>query len=239
MTKAMQDDDIVRLIAQSPWFEDLPADAHRHLAESARVRSYQKRSYLYTTGETGTDVYCILEGRIRLLLTSALGQEYAVRDLEPGAWLGEQFLDGDHPTALNARVVKDTVVLAIPRSIVLDTGNSHPSIYRKLFETTLGRSRGLFILLQGMAFYPLRSRLAGWLINLVEQHGKKAEGGTCVDIRLSQKDLAQLSLGSRQRVNKILGEWRQAGVIEIRSNRYLVRDMAALQREMELTDSRD
>ncbi len=239
MTKAMQGDDIVRVIAQSPWFEDLPGDAHRHLAEFARVRSYQKRSCLYTTGEMGSDVYCILEGRIRLLLTSALGQEYAVRDLEPDAWLGEQFLVGDHPTALNARAVKDTVVLAIPRSIVLEIGNGHPSIYRKLFETTLGRSRGLFILLQGMAFYPLRSRLAGWLINLVEQHGKKAEGGTCVDIRLSQKDLAQLSLGSRQRVNKILGEWRQAGVIEIRANRYLVRDMAALQREMELKDSRD
>ncbi|MDH3434968.1 MAG: hypothetical protein OEM60_13975, partial [Gammaproteobacteria bacterium] len=75
MNADARDYDIVGIISRSPWFEGLPANAHERLAEAARIRSYRKNSYLYTVGESVSDVYCILSGRIRLLLSSALGQE--------------------------------------------------------------------------------------------------------------------------------------------------------------------
>ena len=53
---------------------------------------------------------------------------------------------------------------------------------------------------------------------------------------LSQNDLAQLSLGSRQRINKILSEWRERGIVELEGSRYLIRDMSALVQETELHD---
>ena len=52
----------VGVISRSPWFDGLPDTAHERLAEAARIRSYRKNSYLYTTGETSSDVYCILSG---------------------------------------------------------------------------------------------------------------------------------------------------------------------------------
>jgi CRP-like cAMP-binding protein len=90
-----------------------------------------------------------------------------------------------------------------------------------------------------MAFYPLRSRLAGWFLELIQKHGQESDDGVYLDVHLSQNDFAQLSLGSRQRINKILSEWREQGIIELESNRYLIRDMAALQAEMVLKDHDD
>ena len=49
-------------------------------------------------------------------------------------------------------------------------------------------------------------------------------------------DLAQLSLGSRQRINKILSEWREQGIIELEGHRYIVRDKDALVAETRLKD---
>lgn len=228
--------DIAGAIARSPWFAGLPGDALDHLTSSARVRSYPKGSFLYTTGEESGDVYCILSGRVRMLLSSTIGQEYAIRDLVPESWLGEQFLSGDNPTSLDAQIYDTTTVLVIPRAIVLDVAEQHPQIFRQLFEHTMARSRGVFVLLQGMAFYPLKARLAGWIMELVEKHGQQTDEGVFLDFTLSQNDLAQLSLGSRQRVNKILSEWRERDIIELQSAGYLVRDRTALMAEMEIRD---
>ena len=51
---------------------------------------------------------------------------------------------------------------------------------------------------------------------------------------MSQNDLAQLTLGSRQRVNKILGEWREKGIVVVEDNNYLIKDLAALEAETRL-----
>jgi CRP/FNR family cyclic AMP-dependent transcriptional regulator len=233
------DYDIAGIISESPWFQGLPDDALARLAEAARVRSFRKNSYLYTSGEIGSEIYCILSGRVRLLLTSAIGQEYAITDSEAGSWLGGEFLSGDNPARLDVQINETAAVLTLPRTLVLEIADQHPQVFKQLFSDYMVRLSGVMTLLQGMAFYPLRARLAGWLIELLEQHGQKEEAGIYLDTRLSQNDLAQLSLGSRQRINKILGEWRERGIIELEGGQYLVRDMSALVNERELHDLED
>ncbi len=237
MSKDEQEHDIADVLARAPWFKALPPEALHQLCEAARIRAYSKNSFLYCTGEVHADIFCVLSGRIRLLLTSAIGQEYAVNDIERESWIGEQFLVGKAPTALDAQVAEDSTVLVIPRVVVLRVAEQYPQMYRMLFESTMERSRGVFLLLQGMAFYPLRARLAGWLLKLVREHGQQAQEGVYLDVNLSQHDLAQLSLGSRQRINKILREWRERDIVTLDENRYLIRDIAALASETELKDN--
>ena len=231
--------DSVGIISRSPWFEGLPERAHLLLAEAARIHHYRKSAYLYTTGEASKDVYCILSGRVRLLLSSTIGQEFAIRDLEPEAWLGEQFMAHDFPTAIDARVLESATVFVIPRAVVLAIGDEHPMMYKNIFKHHMRRSRGVWRLLTGMAFYPLRSRLAGRLLALIEERGQQGAEGVLVDINMSQTDFAQLSLGSRQRINKILSEWRESGIIEVQANHYVIRDLDALRAELELKDDDD
>jgi CRP-like cAMP-binding protein len=232
--------DIVEIISGSSWFSDLPVECVARLAEAARVRSYRKSSYLYTNGEIGTDIFCILAGRIRLMLTSAIGQEYAITDYEPQTWLGAEFLSGtNNPARLDAQIIESATVLTIPRAVVLEVAEHFPQIFKSLFTDYMMRLSGTIYLLQGMAFYPLRSRLAGWLLELIDKHGQKEDEGVYLDVQLSQNDLAQLSLGSRQRINKILSQWRERGIIELKSNHYLIRDIDALIKETELQDHDD
>lgn len=236
MPAEQQDHDVVAVIARSPWFAGLPDAAHQQLADAGRIRACKKGSHLFSAGEISTSVYCVLTGRVRLLITSALGQEFAITDLHPEAWLGEQFIATDFRTALNALVSEDAEILAVPCNVLVEVGESHPKLYQNLFVETMHRSRGIYRLVSGMAFYPLKSRLAGWLLQLVNEHGQESDAGVTLDVNLSQNDLAQLSLGSRQRVNKILSEWREQGIIELQSNRYLIRDKDALIAETKLKD---
>ena len=168
------------------------------------------------------------------MITSPLGQEFALTDLGPDSWLDDPLIATDSPKLVDAQVHHPATVLTIPKSVDINIGEKYPELYKNLYHELLSRTRGLYVLLTGMAFYPLKARLAGWLLNLAKQYGVQSIQGTYIDIHLSQKDLAQLSRGSRQRVNKILSEWRERKIIEIQNNRYVILDLPILTSEMEL-----
>ena len=58
------------------------------------------------------------------------------------------------------------------------------------------------------------------------------EDGVLIDIRVSQNDFARLSMGSRQRVNRIFREWEKSGLVEHRDDLLWVRDMDTLEKEV-------
>ena len=69
--------------------------------------------------------------------------------------------------------------------------------------------------------------------------GAQVAAGVLLDVKLSQNDYAQLSLGSRQRINKIFGEWRERGIVTLAGSQLLIRDLPALQAEKELEQDAD
>jgi CRP-like cAMP-binding protein len=160
MAADTRDYDVAGIISRSQWFQDLPDNVHQRLAKAARIRTYRKSSYLYTAGENSTEIYCILSGRVRLLLTSAIGQEYAVTDNEAGTWLGGEFISGDNGSRLDVQINETATVLTLPRNLVLELGEEYPVIYKRLFTDYMTRLAGVMLLLQGMAFYPRIDRTA-------------------------------------------------------------------------------
>ena len=195
--------DIAGIVERCQWFEDIPEEGLEQLASAAQIKSWPVGSCLYSTGESTQSIFCVVAGRVRISITSALGQEFTVVDLEPESWLGEPCLIGDEPRMLTAQVKEAALILFIPRRIVLSMAEKYPVLYRNLFQKGIYDARLLYELMGGMLFYPLRVRLAGRLLALLEEHGQDIEGGVMLETRLSQNDFAQLAMGSRQRVNKI------------------------------------
>jgi hypothetical protein len=74
------------------------------------------------------------------------------------------------------------------------------------------------------------------MLVLIEEHGIETDNGVLIDIKLSQNDFARLSLGSRQRINKIFREWNEMQIVVQQSDQYCVRDIDALTNETTLQD---
>jgi CRP-like cAMP-binding protein len=72
---------------------------------------------------------------------------------------------------------------------------------------------------------PLAQRLARQLQRLVHQFGRATiDGGMCVDLALSQTDLAAIVGGSRQRVNRALRQMHLEGIVRLGEQRLMVPD---------------
>lgn len=232
----MSDPRLREAIANSEWFCDIPDEAIDRLAVAAVVRQMPVNSYIYSQGEKTTELYCILKGRVRVSIAGFKGEEFAIVDREDGEWFGEPCLIGDEPRVIDARVVAASEVLVLPRAIVREIIEEYPIVYRALFTQSFRNMRGLYTLIAGILFAPLRVRVAGRLLQLIEEHGVRTDDGILIDIKVSQNDFARLALGSRQRVNAIFSEWRTRGFLEMRDDHLLITDQSMLEAEMQIEE---
>lgn len=223
-----------QFIENSDWFEDAPAEVIDNLADAATSKQCPASTFLWCLGESNTEVFGVVSGRVRISVASPMGQEFAIVDREEGTWLGEPCLVNDLGRASEARAMTRAEVVAIPRQAVLSAAQTWPLLYRNLFRNSVTNHRGLYEILAGVLFMPLRARVAGRVLLLIQEHGQQVEGGVLIDIKLSQNDFARLAMGSRQRVNRIFREWDKEGLVETRGDLLLIRDVAALEKELEL-----
>ncbi len=227
---------ITAFIARSAWFEGLPSSAIAVLACQSRLRNYKANDTLYLINDKADAVYGVLGGVVRVSVSSSNGQEFILNHLGPDAWLGEAALVGDRHRVQEARIKQDAEILILPAKTVLRLAEEFPLIYKNLFTKQLRRTRAVYDTLAGSLFYPLKARVAGRLLQIVRRHGKPCDQGIVADFRLSQNDFANMTMGSRQRVNKIFRDWEREGVLIKQGSSYIVTDLDALERAIELTE---
>ncbi len=228
--------DIVAAVAKAVWLNGVDDATIEQIAGHARVRRFAVDSYVFSIGDPCEDIYGVLSGRVRIKLTSEAGQEFAIVDVTENSWFGEFAIPGDSQRNLDAQVIEEAEIVVIPAGVIREAAMQNPSIYQQMISKLIGDSRGIYQLLSWLAFYPLRSRLARRLLLLANDHGRETDDGVVIELKMSQSDFALLSLGSRQRVNMILSEWRERGIVDKRSARYVIRDIAALEREVDVDE---
>lgn len=228
--------EIIESIKRGVWFKDLPDEAVARLAERAVVKSYEPHQFLMMLGETPDHVFCIIKGSVRVSLSSSNGQQFTLALLYEDYWFGESAIAGNESRLLEVWAETQTDILLVPGSVIKAVAKDYPVIYENLFHEHISRTQLVYEVLGGMLFYPLKARLAGRLLFLLENHGEPHEDGVVLNMNLNQMDFARMSMGSRQRVNKTFREWVHEGVMEKRRDQYIIKDIDALKRALELED---
>ncbi len=228
---------IVNIIKRGVWFQGLPPEAIDKLAARATTRSFDPHQFLYMLGEVPDHIFCIVEGSVRISLSSSNGQQFMLALLYQDYWFGESAIAGNESRVLEVWAETDAEILLIPGTTVKAVASDFPVIYKNLFLEHVNRTRLVYEVLAGMLFYPLKARLAGRLLFLLKHHGVPHKDGIALNLKVNQMDFAHMSMGSRQRVNKAFREWVRAGVIDKQRNNYIVKDVEALKQATELEGS--
>jgi CRP-like cAMP-binding protein len=84
-----------------------------------------------------------------------------------------------------------------------------------------------------MHFLDLAGRLARHLVRLARASGASSSGQASLDWPYTQSDLAAMIGGTRQSVNKLLGELIGDGLVLIERDTLVITDLEALSRRAE------
>jgi CRP/FNR family cyclic AMP-dependent transcriptional regulator len=216
------------VIRQCDWFNGLPDLAFDTLIETARLKHFKQKNYLYRLGEEGEFVYGVVTGFVSIKISSVQGQEFAITEYSSNAWLGEFTLTNQPARMFEAQVLDDSSIIQIPKRIVKTLAAEYPIIYQNLFLAQAKSTLQMCELLGGMLFYPLSARLAGRLQWFAQNYGLQTQEGILINKKMTQQELAELTRGSRQRVNKIVKEFEDEGILILTDQKYLVKNMPAL-----------
>lgn len=197
--------DIERLIANTAFFHGLSAEHRRVLSGISSVQTVKKRAYLFHEGETGRDMFLLIDGNIQLHKNSEDGREVVIRVIRPGEVFAEVVLFEKDRYPVSARAVTDAQAVAFPREgiqrLLAEEG------FRKAFIAMLmAKQRYLAERIQELTTRDIEQRLFTFLRT---QYGDKE----VIRTPLSKKDIAAAIGTTPESLSRLIQRLQEEGTI--------------------------
>jgi CRP/FNR family cyclic AMP-dependent transcriptional regulator len=224
-----QPDGLPDLLAGAALFANVPRELLERIARTSVERTFRKGQFIFQQGDRGDSCYVIVDGSVKVLTTTADGDEVIHCTLGAGDSFGElSFLDGlDRSAAVET--LEDSRLLVL-RPPALDLLLTDPSATRVLLAYQGALIRRLTEQAADLMVLDLPARLAKSLDRLAAAHGVVSPEGIRIEPALTQSELAALVGASRPTVNAALSEFTRRGWIRTGGRTLLITDVDALRR---------
>ncbi|MFY9695308.1 MAG: Crp/Fnr family transcriptional regulator [Xanthobacteraceae bacterium] len=216
------------MLEKCSLFSSLDDKARRDIATYARLRNFNAGEPICRLGDHGASMMAVIVGTVRISLPTARGKEIILADLRSGELFGEIALLDGRPRSANATAHTNCELVVLERRDVIPFLERNPAASLKLMEMLCARIRRSDERMADIAFFNLPVRLAKTLLSYQPQ------GRGVIKLSLSQSELAEMSGGTREKVNRCLRDWHRQGILELKDRWTIIRRPEALR---ELVDS--
>lgn len=184
----------------------LSAEARGRVARAASPIELKAGEILCQAGEPGDAVYVVQEGEVEILARTPEGMDVRLAALSHGAIIGEMAALEGGPRSVDMVAARRCKLYRIPRAALLDVLKSDPDAALELIIELSRRLRASNAALEALMRLGLGGRLARLLTSSMNARGLVA---------LTQTELARRLGVSREKVNRRLKGWTEAGIVEI------------------------
>ncbi len=221
----------VAMLRKVSLFTGLSDQELEVLADSLGKRTFGKGMIIFHKGSPGQTLYVIESGKVRIFILSESGQEISVNIYGPGDVFGELSLLDGLPRSAGAVALERTVTYTLHRDDFLRHLEAYPRMAKSIMEVLSTRLRYTTIYAESLSFLDVYGRVAAKLLELADRYGVKKDGIE-IDLRLTQAELATWVAATRESVNKVLGTFRDQGLIQVEGQRITILDMPGLRRRI-------
>jgi CRP/FNR family cyclic AMP-dependent transcriptional regulator len=217
----------VTALRNVPFLAGLSEQELEALADSLEKRTFGKGMIIFHKDSPGRTLYIIESGKVRIFILSESGQEISVNIYGPADTFGELALLDGLPRSAGAVAVEQTVTFALHRDDFLRHLEAYPRMAQSVIEVLSTRLRYTTTYAESLAFLDVYGRVAARLLELAKRYGVQKEGIE-IELRLTQSELASWVGATRESVNKVLGNFRGQGLIEVEGKKITILDRQGL-----------
>jgi CRP-like cAMP-binding protein len=215
-------------MARSPLFQGIDPNELTRIAQTMGRRRYRRLEVIFHEGDPGDSLHVVVDGRVKITRQSLEGEEAIIATLGVGETFGELVLLDGAARSATATAMEPTETVVLTRANFERLVDGGSPFRWSLLGGVAHRIRRITDQLAEVHFLDIGGRLALTLTRLAEE----ASPGVATDVRLArpltQVDLAAMVGGTRQRVNQILGELADEGLVSVDSRGIVVHDVQAL-----------
>lgn len=215
-------DDTIR---GSAWGQALAPDELAQVLDTAVERKVPAEGYVARMGEPATHWIGLIEGFLKMSVTSADGRVSTLTGVSTAAWFGEGSLLKHEPRRYDVIAMRPSRLALVPYA-TFDWLRQRSLPFNHYLQTLLNARLGLFIgMLEYGRLLDADARVARCLAALFNPELYPASQ-RFVDLR--QAEIGLLSGLSRQRANRALKRLEQAGLLRVETRGLTVLDLDGL-----------
>jgi CRP/FNR family transcriptional regulator, cyclic AMP receptor protein len=182
----------------------------RALAERGMLRTYRKQMVLINEGESGENLFVLLQGRVKVFSMDANGREITYGTIEAGDYFGEMSLDGG-PRSASVVTLEPTTCAVLSGQDVREHLRAEPDFAYELITQIIRRARTATETARGMALLDVYGRVVAAL----ESQAGPAASGSPVELQgITHQGIASRVGSSREMVSRLLKDLEKGGYIE-------------------------
>jgi len=221
MPKFVEYDDLLK---KCKLFRNISDSGQKRVREAGWLRQVAADDYFYQQGDPATAFCVLLEGRAKLTKVTMDGHQILARFLEPGDCFGVVAVQPGAPYPLSVQAVDACSAVAWDTETLQELLKRYPRIAMNALEVMTEQCQGWQRRYEEIITENVEQRVAGTLVRLARQAGKRVRSGILIDIHLSRQDLAEMTGTTLYTVSRILNRWEQKGLVEIGRERVVIRD---------------
>jgi len=191
------------------------------ICESA---SFPKQKTIYQEGERAKYLYLIQSGRVKITRLHPDGKEYISDIFTEGDYFGYVALIEDQPYQETAITLENTELLLIPKEYFLQQIFQDHQVtltFIRLLSQAIDQKEERLLQL---AYSSLRKRVAAALVEIYARNASSDKQ----PIPITREELAQYIGTAKESTIRILSDFRDEGLIQIRSGKIYIPDLQKL-----------
>ncbi|MHB1688562.1 MAG: Crp/Fnr family transcriptional regulator [Ignavibacteriaceae bacterium] len=198
-----------------PIFSELNDKTIEQISKLGMKKTFTKDSVVLFEHETGSALFVIIQGKVKVSRVSDDGKEVILTILGESDFFGEMaILDGLTRSA-NVTAMEDAELFIIQRSEFLNLLQIHPEIAIALLQELTQRLRSADMKIKSLSLKDAEGKVATVILQLADDIGKIKQGTVEIEKLPFQHDLANMAGTSRETISRTLHSFAKKGMVEL------------------------
>ncbi len=218
-----------RMLEQVEILQTLPEREREQLANRLRWKQYGAGEQIISHLDRSTDVFLVLQGKVRVVIYSLAGTEVTFRDIKAGQYFGELAAIDGLPRTASIVALGDSVIASMSADMFWEILRAYPDAAARLIKDLTSSVRALTERVFEFSVLAVNNRIHAELLRLAQDH-MTGENVAVIDPVPTHAEIANRISTRREAVTRELNQLSRAGVIQRRSDTLVVRDVERLRR---------
>jgi len=207
-----------------PIFSELDENTLDQISKLGIRKNFTKDSVVLFEHETGSALFVIVSGKVKVSRVSDDGKEVILTILGESDFFGEMaILDGLARSA-NVTAMEDSELFIIQRSEFLELLQNHPEIAIALLQELTQRLRSADMKIKSLSLKDAEGKVATVILQLADDIGKIKHGTVEIEKLPFQHDLANMAGTSRETISRTLHSFAKKGMVELDGSKLKILD---------------
>jgi CRP/FNR family transcriptional regulator len=220
-------------LRESGFFCQLGKPSLEELEKVKYASAYPQGAVLFVEGQAPRGVYVICSGRVKLSTTSRDGKTLIVRIAQAGEILGLHATVSGKPYELTGETLQPCQLDFIRREDFLRFLQHHSDACLNAAQHLSQNCQSAYEMIRSLGLsHSVSEKLARLLLEWAHD-GDVTKDGIRIKVSLTHEEIAQLIGTSRETVTRVLSEFREKKLAQLRGSTLLILNKAAMEKLIE------